>query len=141
MAFVAVITLYYTGVAIYRIVNYRSLSEQTNTRHVDWRYEATSSETWAPVGRYTFEVDGHLVTGQTQLNSSLVHNPEALAKSLESLNAERWTVWYDPRHPQHSTLQKILPIKECLSAITLMILLLYFFGLGIYVGKRFDAKN
>ena len=139
LAFLTVLTLivlWYCGVAIYRTYEYIRLTAQTNAEVYEWAPKEISGDVFAAHAYYTFDVKGTQYKGEDVLPSPLYRNTWAIEQEIPKLSKEKRIVWFDPTNPLHSSLQKRFPLKECVSAIVLLGLLLYFVGLGFYVARR-----
>lgn len=129
------VAVWFTIVAIYRYHNYSSLQAQTLASEIQGQIIEESSESYTLTATYRYEVGHQIFTGTSLWNDTNYRNQWAAEQDLKEFSARKWKVWYDPHHPEYSSLQKKFPLKECISSIVLWGLLLYFLGLGFYVGK------
>lgn len=131
------ITLWYLGNASLQFFRYTRLQESAQATEIRWSVKEMSSEEFIPFAHYLFKTkDGEMYEGEGGLNDSRYRNAWAVEEDLSSFAKKRWKVWYNPSYPHQSALQKNFPLKECLSAIALLILWIYFVGLGFYVGHQ-----
>ena len=63
-------------------------------------------------------------------------NPWSATKALEGMEGKLLRVWFNENKPNHCALIKKFPTKITLSTTILIGLVLYFIGLGIYVGGQ-----
>lgn len=129
----------YTGITFYRLYNYLILSAQAPARDFVWSTQEIGSENFAIRVEYTFDSKGKSVRTQSLFQPEKMINPWAAEQVIKKYQNRKMAIWYNPSHPNHSTLQKKFPIKECISTFLLWALLLYFVGLGYYV-KQYDRN-
>lgn len=134
LAIVAAATVWFCVSAILAVQLYHAQSTQAPVLASNWSYEEVASDTYTPRVRYHFRLGEQIVEGEMQMKHPIARNPAAAEDMVDSLAEQRWWVWYDPSHPKSSTLQKSLPIQECLSALTLMGVFVYLLWLGYSVG-------
>lgn len=135
LAIILLITGFYTykaGIKLYRHLN---LSSETEVAATAWSIKTEGEDKFVPLGKYTFEVRGKFYNGETLFYDETTHNPWAAEESLKPLAAKIHRVWYAPKDPSNSSLQKNFPLKECIYAGALWALTIYFLGLGAYVAK------
>ncbi len=131
---VALATAWYGYSAIRSVQDYLALSLQTAAFATNWSYEEVSSDTYQPRVIYHYRADGKVFSGEALLSHPKSRNLASAEEMVQRLAEEQWTVWHDPYHPARSSLQKSLPIQECLSAITLLGVFTYLLWLGYSVG-------
>lgn len=129
------ITLWYTGKATYRYHTYSKLTAQVVPTQVDWSIEEISTDDYILVANYTYNISGTDYKGSTAFSKEPYRNPYAAEQYKKERVMQSWVVWYDPSTPHHSSLQKEFPLKECLTAIFMWGLLLYFLWISFYVTK------
>ena len=132
---VFLIVLWYSGTALYRTYNYSRLTAKTTPTSIKWDVLELSDDEFVMEGNYTFEVKGKTFEGNTPLKNSIYKNRWAVEEDLPKMDKVKWGVWYNPSNPDYSSLQKKFPVKECLSAVFMWVLFLYFLWLGFYVSK------
>jgi hypothetical protein len=76
-----------------------------------------------------------MYSGASVLTDEPFRNRWGAQEAITQYAAKEWRVWFDHKDPDYSSLQKKFPLKECVSAIFLWGLLLYFLWLGFYVAK------
>lgn len=137
-AFIAVIfatTLWYSIVAIYSYYSYVHLKVQTSPSAMDWDIVEKSDEDYVAQSIYRFEFKGKSYPGTTSFTDTPYRNQWAAEQAAREFSKKQWKIWFDPQNPHHSSLQKNFPLKECISALFLWGLVLYFLWLGFYVAK------
>lgn len=122
--------------ALYLIYLYQSLNASVPAENLQWSVNQLSEDHFVPKASYTFMIDHHSYKGETSFKNDLYWNPGSAEDGLKVYANKEWTVWYSTGNPDYSSLQKNFPFKESISAIVLLILMFYFFGLGYYVAKR-----
>ncbi len=136
LCFVLVVTLYYSGVAMYRYHIYTHLTAQaTASNAIHWTVQQHANDDFFLQAEYIFKVGDKAYQGTTAWPNEHYLNRWAAEQAIADFSLQHQDVWYDPADPAYSSLQKDFPFKECLSAFVLWGLLLYFFWLGYYVAK------
>lgn len=128
-------TVWYSVVAWHAYYRYSHLTAYTVPSAMSWEVEEKSEEHYLLKAFYRFNFQGKSFTGTSVLTDEAYRNLWGAQKALPEYAAKEWRVWFDSHNPDYSSLQKKFPIKECLSAIFLWGLLLYFLWLGFYVAK------
>jgi len=136
LAFIALSTLWYTGIAAYRYYNYSRLETKAVPSSISWRVAEHGSDSYTLVADYQFPANGKSFTGTTDFSSDVYLNAATAQKYIPENAALPWKVWYDKNNPEYSTLEKNYPFKEYIYAIILWGILLYFIWLGFYIAKR-----
>ncbi len=139
LAFLAVVglcTLWYTVTAVLAVQQYLAESATAMATERHWTIEEVDSDFFLPHLSYHYHVGNAVYNGKTTLPRPAARNAEGAQDLIRSLEKEPWTVWYDPSHPERSSLQKSLPIKECLSAATLLGVFVYLVWLGLSIGMK-----
>lgn len=142
LGFIGVIVLGYTGVTLNKFYRYATLTEQTPVESIRWSIYSHDQEAFAPQADYTFTVDGQGYSNKIIWNEGDYYfNPWALEKPLAQLANQEWKVWFNPKNPTYSALQKNFPVKECLSTVIIWMLLIYFIMLGKYAERKRGAHG
>jgi hypothetical protein len=134
LAAIFVTTLWYTIVAVYRYNDYSSLQTQAPVTEIQWQTIEDSSESFSLQAHYRYEFNGKSFTGSSPWKE-VYRNSWAAEQDIKEFSKVKWKVWIDPNHPDHSSLQKYFPFKECISSALLWGIFLYFLSLGFYVAK------
>ncbi len=133
---VLLVTLAYSGIALYHYYAYSHLTAQTDDiSAMHWQIQEKSDTAFVVKADYTFTIQQQAFEGSTAWTKEPYLNRYAAEQAIKLMTGEHWQVWYDQHNPHRSSLQKQFPIKECLSALFLWVLLLYFVWLGYYVAK------
>lgn len=127
---------WFTIKTLYSVYLYMLLNAETNAHQINWAVEKLSEDQFTLKANYSFEVKDQTFLGETLFNNDVYLNPYAAEESLKVYSSKDWTVWFSRFYPQYSSLQKNFPLKECISAVILWLIWLYFLGLGYYVTKR-----
>ena len=102
------------------------------SQDLQWFVEELGSEDFRVGATYAFTVDGVKTTGETIFSDRKFRNPSSADDRMKVMAKEAFDVYYDSKNPTHSSLENPFPTKDILYAISLFLLFLYFFGLGIY---------
>jgi hypothetical protein len=129
------ITLFYSGIALYRYYAYVSLSGQARPTAMEWNILKETDSQYIIETPYQFSVSNKTYTGKTVWEEKNYLNEYAAQEAIEDANGNTWVVYYNPRDPEKSSLERRLPVKEVAYAIFLWGLFLYFLWLGFYVGS------
>ncbi|MBA3815852.1 MAG: DUF3592 domain-containing protein [Parachlamydiaceae bacterium] len=132
---VILVTLWYSGIAIYRYYNYGRLTAQASLTSSEWQIQEVAEDEFYLEATYKFSVRQQVYAGRTSWPREFYRNRWAAEKDIPYVQKHHSVVWYQPSNPTHSSLQKKFPLKECLSAIVLWGLLLYFTWLGFYITR------
>lgn len=127
--------LWYSIIALYSYYSYSYLEAQTTMTSINWNIEEKSPEEYFLKASYHYNFKGNTYQGFTLFADTPYRNPYAAEQAIKEKSLHSWKLWFDPHDPHHSSLQKIFPLKECISATFLWGLLLYFLWLGFYVAK------
>jgi hypothetical protein len=134
LAALALGVFWYSGNAGWKYYRYYSLTASTRPTQLSWQIGEVSDEEYPLIGSYTY-IDP--ATGDSKAGSwsdRPFRNRWAAEQALPDYGSKEWLVWFSP-NSQYSSLQKSFPIKECISAAVLWLLLLYFIWLGFYVTR------
>lgn len=135
LVIVFLVTLWYSAIAGYRYYNYSILSRHSPIDSIQWEVLEISEENYILKASYTFQVNSTKYSGVTSWPKESYRNTFAAYQALKEFAALPRNVWYNPHNPANSSLQKSFPLKECISALVLWGILLYFLWLGFYVSK------
>ena len=114
---------------------YFILSSQAPAKEIKWVMVEGGSDHYQLKANYFFEAKGTNWPGSSIVLEERLINPWAAQQAAKRNQNRKWTAWYNPNRPHHSTLQKYFPTKECISTVVLWALWCYFIWLGIYVTK------
>ena len=131
-------TVIYTGFTVYDLWHYMRLDKHIQAQDIQWSVLALSDDRFIPVARYQFILQGKYFQGETRWQANYL-NEWTAKEAVARLKPSPPLVWYDGANPNISTLEKLLPQKQCLYTVSLWILSLYFFGLGYYVNGRLSS--
>lgn len=135
LTLIALVVAWYCGTALYRVYRYSRLTAQAPASHFHWGTQALSDNQYIIDATYEYTVDGINYPGETRFKDDIFMNNWAAEQSIPKYAYRKWNAWYQPGNFSHSTLQKTFPSKECYSAGAMLVLLLYFVGLGFYVTR------
>lgn len=135
LAAIFLTSLWYTGIAAYRYYTFSSLTAQTHPLSMQWTVHEVAEDDFYLEAAYSFNVDNKSFNGKTAWPRLFYRNKWAAEKDAPHMEKQHQIIWFNPHNPNHSSLQKSFPIKECISAVFLWGLFLYFLWLGYYVTK------
>lgn len=133
-------TAWMTSKTYFSMRRYLALNESTIATKMEWSYETRSDEEFVPEGHYYFQYNGKTYEGISLLRNTVLLNESAAEDAIQHLSKKQFKIWFNPTNPKESSLHKSFPLKECLSTAILWGILLYFIGLGYYVGNQLERK-
>lgn len=136
LGLVCLATIWFTAKTYFSLNEYFTLKQTVEISAIDWSYDSPSDEEFIPKGHYAFEYKGKKYEGIEHIEGAALRNKAAADEMVQYLSKRVFKVWFDPSNPNHSSLQKSFPSKECLSTALLWGVLLYLIGLGYYVGMQ-----
>lgn len=140
LVIICLTTAWMTSKTYFLMRHYLALKETTTATKIDWSYESVSDEEFIPEGQYYFQYHDKTFQGISHLNNATLRNQPAAEDAIQHLMKKQFNVWFNPFNPKESSLHKSFPLKECLSTAILWGILLYFIGLGYYVGNQSEGK-
>lgn len=126
---------WFTFQAGWKVFQYKQLDAVVTASNIDWQAKELGTDIFALEGRYTYQVNETPYSGVTVFKDDLFRNAWAAEQVIPIYSKEETQVWFSRTNPQHSSLQKKFPLKECITAAFLAGLLGYFLWLGFYVGR------
>lgn len=134
LSLVLLVTLFFIFKAATSYIAYSSLSKQTEgtIEKVEIVPRGGNYVVWVT---FSFLAEGEKITASASPYKPF-YNRFSAEKKASELSQEKITVWYHPKKPLESSLQKNFPTKQVVSAVVLVLITLYFFTLGRYVGSK-----
>lgn len=133
LTLVTLTTIWFVGNTVNKLFVYRSYDKTAVINVVDWEVEEMQSDRFQIRGGFLFKGKKH----NSLLQSPRFYNSWSADQYVEKMKDQgSWRIWYVSKDASRATLQKRFPFKECVSTAFLVAILLYFIGLGIYVGKK-----
>ena len=114
------------------VFSYFQLTAQLPVTVEKWTIKEIKSDRFAVMAHYSFEYQGKNYQGSGQVGG-LYPNPWAATRAEQQFSSTQQHVWFSPKHPDHSVLEKKFPLKKVLSAAMLIGLFIYFCILSTYV--------
>jgi len=127
---------WFTIKALYAAYLYVSLNASAPVENIQWSVEQLNEERFVMKANYNFVFKGQEYSGETLFKNDVYWNFWAAEDSIKVYQQKDWQVWFSSTSPRYSSLQKNFPLKECISAAVLWVILIYFFCLGYYVATR-----
>lgn len=136
MIAVMVVVLWYTGWAVWGMYRYNLLDKQSPATSIQWSVQKKSDDAYFLHAKYQFNGPQNAPSeGESALSYPVFWNAWSAEQAIKEYHFKPWVVFYNSRDPRLSALQKNFPIKECVSAIVLWGVFLYFLWLDRYVAK------
>lgn len=136
----SLVTAYWTAAAVHQVNAYVHLTGQMQPDQITWTYQEVSSDLYAPLATFTFTTEGKQIQGSTLLSRPRFRSASAAESVLQELKKQMWPVWYAPGRPEQATIERRFPLKDCLSALILLGLFVYFVLVRLYV-RRFEGDR
>jgi len=136
IATIVCIALYFSGVTLYKIYRYTTLTATTSTHEVEWSVKKLAEDRYALKAKYSYDINDKTQRGESLLTRIIYRNGWAAKQALKEKENQKVVVWYSPQKISYSTLQKSFPIKESVYCGILWVLFIYFIWLGFYVGRK-----
>lgn len=127
--------LWYTGTALYHYYTFSTLTAQTRPISMEWTIHEVAEDEFYLEASYSFLANQTTFQGKTSWPRIFYRNRWAAQQDEKFMEKQHQIVWFNANNPNHSSLQKNFPYKECISAAFLWGLFLYFLWLGFYVTK------
>lgn len=135
LATTVLIVFWFSGMTGYELYNYVTLNSKTLPTEVNWLVQRESSDRYSLRASYKYQVKGDVYEGETTVNKKFFRSPKAAQKRSSQNSQKKWMIWYASYNPEHSTIQKIFPLKSCIYTAVMWGVLIYFIWLGFYVGQ------
>ncbi len=105
---------------------YLRLEKKSIAKVEKWRVIEKGSSKFAVKGYYAFEVQGKTYHGKTIFSKPYHLNRLSAEKQIKNYTTQQWPVWYQPSHPEHSSIELFFPFKKCLYSLMVLGVFLYF---------------
>ena len=131
------VSLYFLLVALFHLWGYFRLEERAPATVHQWTIVRKSSSAFAIEAAYTFEAQGQARSGQTVFSKPYHLNTPSAERQIKIFSTRSWAVWYSPKDPAYSSLDKTFPTKK----ITYALMALGVFAYFLYVRWSLIAKS
>lgn len=108
------------------IWKYLRLEERVQVSIDKWKVIEKSSSKFAISASYSFDYQRKSRHGKTTFSKPYHLNRPSAEKQVNILNQKAWTVWVHPGHPEHSSLERVFPLKKCFYSLMALGIYLYF---------------
>jgi hypothetical protein len=125
---VVLLALYFSYQSSKELYAYLPLQAKAPARVLQWEIEDVKGK-FALQAAYSFEAQGKIWENSFRLLKPYYWNEPAAISSMKRLAKEEWSAWYDPKNPDHSALEKSLPIGLLFRTMICYGVLIYFFYL------------
>lgn len=117
------------------LFDYIVLKESADARVLRWEIKEMKGK-FPLTASYSFEAKGAVWQGVTRLGEPWHLSEGAAVSALKGKAKEKWTVWFNPDYPEHSTLERSFPTGFILRTVIAFAVVGYF----IIIFRRF-CKN
>jgi hypothetical protein len=129
-------TAWYVGVTGIKLMTYYTYSEEVGVSLDNVWVENPKASSYYLQATYNFTANDQEYTGGDKLGLRIFRNKWSAEKAMNSLPQGKWLAWHKKGNPSDSLLNRIFPLKRCVSSLVLIALLGYFVWLGYYVARQ-----
>ena len=137
----ALLTLILGSAALTHYYQFLKLEAQTEATIEQFKVVKKSSSSYPIRGFYNFEFQGKTYQGSSLLLPPYHLNRLSAEKAISQLETKQWTVWFDPRNPSISTLEKALSVKKIIYALIALGVTVYFWFVETASKNRSPIKR
>jgi hypothetical protein len=105
---------------------YLRLEKKSIASVFKWKIIEKSSSAFALRAYYTFEKQGKVYNGKTTFSKPYHLNRQSAEKQVKIFSIQSWPVWYQTRHPEHSSIERVFPLKKCIYSLMALGIFFYF---------------
>jgi hypothetical protein len=129
---ICAISLYFAGNLSIALYQYFSLKMEAKAQILEWE-TLPKKDRVAIKTRYQFKYQDKIIRGEFTFPPRYLNEYAAL-EAIQIKAKEEQTVWFNPRHPKSSALQKNFPTSLTFKTIICIAVIIYFFC----IFKRFN---
>lgn len=137
---VLAVTVWFGARATSALLAYSRLNKEAIATIDSLRVQEGRGDHYQIFATYSFETPQGIYTSEGPVGP-VYKNPWSAEKGMEKLQGKSLRIWYNSKKPSLNATTKIFPMKATLSTAILLGLLVYFIGLGIFVGGKQNAKR
>lgn len=138
---IALLVASYSGYALWTYWNYSTLDMQVPLKKIRWNILEKNEETFLYQVAYSYNIEEALYESRHTFKKPVFINLLGAEHALADFSKEYLSVWTSSEYPAYSSLQKIFPIKELISAAVLWLIFFYFLFLGKYYVYRYKSYH
>ncbi len=116
---------------------YFRLEKKSIAKVEKWKVVEKGSSKFAIKAYFSFENQGRVYQGQTTFSKPYHLNRLSAEKQIKIYTAQQWPVWYQTKHPEHCSIDRVFPFKKCLYSLMVLGVFLYF----VYLRHRYFERN
>ena len=120
LLFLALFACFFTYSAATSFAAYSRLKAQTPAQITAWRVVPKGSSAFAIEATYTFEIEGKTFQGKTFFAKPYHLNLSSAERQIKLFSERNWSVWYSPKNPKVSALERVFPMKKIVYAIVVL---------------------
>jgi hypothetical protein len=135
LAFVLSVVLWFAYHGGRQYYAFARLKERTVAHDATWEILKLSTNRFCLGSNYSYTVQGKVYRGRTIFQKAYYLNEYSAKAALDSSAKQNWMVWYDPRYPEISSLQKLFPFKNLIRGGLASLLLIYFLAVNSWLKK------
>ena len=135
MFLVAGVGLWIGGKFLFNLHHYFLLSHVAPATISEWKVEELRAGKFTICANFKFQVGETEFYQHFKFSKPVYQNPYLAQALIKDWKDESWQVWYNPKNPEITSLQKSFPIKTGVYFALCLGMLLYFSWLRIYVQR------
>ena len=129
------ITIWFASIAMMRLWEYSRLDSMAEAKVLQLRVVKKSSSQFAIEADYVYSVSGSSYKSKMIFLKPYFLNEPSAEYGINQLKGKSWTVWYNKKNHEISSLQKIFPFQACIQAFLTLCVSLYFIFLRGFFSK------
>ena len=124
--FACVVAMYFGGQFAWKLYGYVVLDSSAPAHIVRWDIEEDGSR-FAIRALYTYQYKENIVSGSSRFDDTLFLNDATALASIRECAKQQWTVYFDTKHPEQSTLYRAFPQSLAIRFVISILISGYFF--------------
>lgn len=130
---ITLVVIWFTWGTVSKLSTYYSLQRNTKVVESEWSILKIDEDIYRVEASFNFIFNDQKYNGYEIFENPEYPNPWAAEQALKQMESKQWYVWFSPKNPHISSLEKYFPFKSALSTAVLWGLWIYFIWLGYYV--------
>jgi hypothetical protein len=131
----AIVTLWFSVKVGKQLQSYYAFSQKISIEVEDWGSSEVGKNQFGVRANYIYKVGEQQYGGTHVFTTPVFMNAEVIDQQLHKWQGLTWEAWYNPAHPEKSSLQHNFPVKASVQALLALGILLYFAWLRFYIEK------
>ena len=129
--------VYFAIPALSDLLRFFSLKSQVQADTINFKVVETQNSVFQIEANYSYTINNQLFSHKEVLTSPAYDNPYQVKKSLLETDHESWKVYFNPKNPSQSSLQREISKKKLIDFSLSLGIFLYFLFLGDVQSQNF----